>query len=82
MKQKAEMHHDMSLVRQTGEISVSDFRLFKKNADFGQKNTGFGRKMQTLGRKIRVSAKICLQAFFFCVSIDFAWFRVNKIHAV
>lgn len=56
--------------------------FFKKNADFGQKNTGFGRKMQTLGRKIRVSAKICLQAFFFCVSIDFAWFRVNKIHAV
>lgn len=68
MKQKAEMYLDMSLVRQTGEISVSDFRLFKKNVAFG--------------RKIRVSAKICLQALFFCASIDFAWFRVNKIHAV
>ncbi len=58
--------------------------------------SAFLRKMRTLGRKIRALAekcrlwaekygfqqKICLQAFFFCVSIDFAWFRVNKIHAV
>ncbi len=49
---------------------------------FFKKNAALGRKMQALGRKIRVSAKICLQALFFCVSIDFAWFRVNKIHAV